>query len=182
MYRNNHRHRNMYQISHWSWSFVDHIPTSQHSHCFSLYLCSTFEQEHASLRRKILLTVLWSSSSLQLSLHWHNVCLLIPISWGRRDDSRKVLNLVSTWDIIISSLCWTMIDHTQASGPGRPSPYSCGQFYRKKSNWRFKKNLLHSIVFRNFHCINFCVKVCKNKWHIKLVFLFTIVSASIVGC
>ena len=76
-YRNNYQHRNMYYASKWSWSSVDHIPTSQHSHYFSPKQCSTFEWVHVSLPRRILLTFLWANSSLQFSLprYWHNVYL-----------------------------------------------------------------------------------------------------------
>ena len=47
----------MYHTSKWTWSSVDHIPTSKHS----------------------LLTVLWDTSSLQFSLpcYWHNVYHLL---------------------------------------------------------------------------------------------------------
>ena len=55
-----------------------------------------------SLHRKILLTVLWTTSSLQISLprHLSNVCLLNLFSWGKNDDSLKVLNFVSIEDVI----------------------------------------------------------------------------------
>ena len=54
----------------------------------SLLQCSTFEWEHASLFRKILLTVLWATSSLQFSLphHLHDVYLLNPLSWYWSDN------------------------------------------------------------------------------------------------
>ena len=61
-----------------------------------------FEWEHISLPHKILLTVLWATSSLQFLLphHWHNVCHLNLLSWGQRDDSWKVLNLMSMEDVV----------------------------------------------------------------------------------
>ena len=48
------------------------------------------------------MTVLWVTSSQQFLLpcHWHYVCCLNPLSWGRRDDSQKVLNLVSMEDVV----------------------------------------------------------------------------------
>ena len=51
---------------------------------------------------KFFLIVLWAISSLQFSLphHWHNVCLLKPLSWGWRDNSLRVLNLVSMADAV----------------------------------------------------------------------------------
>ena len=66
---------------------VDHIPTSQHSHHFPRHQCSPIEWEHVSLPRKILLTALWATSSLQFSLppHTHYVCLLNALSCDRRD-------------------------------------------------------------------------------------------------
>ena len=50
----------------------------------------------------MLLPVLWATWSQEFSLshHWHNVCLLNSLSWGRRDDSPKVLNLVSMEDLV----------------------------------------------------------------------------------
>ena len=49
---------------------------------------------------KILLTVLWDTSSLQFSLprHRHNVCSFNLLAWSWRDNSRKALNLVSMVD------------------------------------------------------------------------------------
>ena len=91
-------------------------------HRFSQKQCSTFKWDHVSLPSKILLTVLWPTSSLQFSLlhHW-NVCLLNPLSWSRRDDSLKALNLVSVDEVKLStrmrwlSWCLCVVDpcHTQ---------------------------------------------------------------------
>ena len=74
----------------------DHMPPSQHCHRFSQY--SNFEWEHVFQPRKILLTVLFVTSSLQFSLprHWHNVYSLNPLSW--RGDNLQALNLVSKED------------------------------------------------------------------------------------
>ena len=60
---------------------------------FSTY--STFEWEHLSLPRKILLTVLWATLSLQILLirHWHNIFLLNTFSWDRWGDSVKLQHL-----------------------------------------------------------------------------------------
>ena len=85
-------------------------------------------KEHVSLPCKILLTVLWATSSLQFlhPHHWHNVWLLNPLSWGRRDDCLKVLNLVSMEDTVklspwmrqLSLLFWClyMVEHCHAGG------------------------------------------------------------------
>ena len=60
-----------------------------------------------SLSHKILLTVLWvTSSSLA------NVCLLNPLTLVWRDDSLKALNLVSMENAVMSSFWMTMLNHT----------------------------------------------------------------------
>ena len=62
----------------------------------------------------------------KLPRHWHNVCLLNLLSWGRRDDSLKALNLVSmeygvklsTRRRRLSPLSWCLyvVEHCHAEG------------------------------------------------------------------
>ena len=60
----------------------------------------------ARMIRKILLTVHVITSSLQFSLplNWNNVCLSSPLSWVRKDDRQKMLNLVSMEDAVKLSI------------------------------------------------------------------------------
>ena len=107
---------------------VDPIPISQHSHRLFRQQRSTFEWEHISLLHKMVLTVLKATSSMQLSLpsHWHNVCLLNPLSRGQSDDNLKVLNLVSMEDAAKLSTrmrrlsllywCFSVVEHCHAEG------------------------------------------------------------------
>ena len=81
--------------------------------------------QRVSLVRKILLTVLWATLSLQFSFprHWHNVCLLNPLSCGRGKDnlmsmegavnlsSQRGDNLPSPDACMLSSIVIQMEDH-----------------------------------------------------------------------
>ena len=78
--------------------------------------------------RKILLTVLWATFSLQFSLppHWHNVFLLNPLLWDGRNENLKALNQVNMEDAVklstrmrrLSPLssCLCMVEHCQVEG------------------------------------------------------------------
>ena len=100
-------------------------------------LPSNFELQHVSLPRKIFLTVLWVASSLWFLLprHWHNFCLLNPLSWGWSDDRLNVLNLVSmegvvklstqTKQLSLSFWCLCVVKHCHAvSGHYRQARFS----------------------------------------------------------
>ena len=91
--------------------------------------CSTFEWEHVSMSRKILLTVLWATSTLQFSLprHWHNVFLLNPLSRIQRNDSLQILNLVRSKEDMVKlytrmtqssplSWCLCVVEYCHAVG------------------------------------------------------------------
>ena len=70
-----------------------------------LYECSIIKWEHVPLSRKILLAVLWATSSQQFSLPRprYNVYLLKPLSWSRGNDSLKAVNLVRMEEAVKSS-------------------------------------------------------------------------------
>ena len=94
------QHRNKYHTSKWSWFSMNHIPTSQHSH-------------HFSMPRKTILTVLsgWFLAKEKQTLR-HT---LRPWQGSKQESDKRDL----ICKLIMSSFCMTMLDHTQASGHGR---------------------------------------------------------------
>ena len=108
----------MYHTSKWSGSSVDHIPTSQHSHCLSQYQCSSFEWGHVSLPIKFcgllfLIDFLLRRETINSLRPW----------WGSEQESDK---LDPTCQSIMSSFCMTMLDHRQVSGQRRQLLYLGG--------------------------------------------------------